>query len=132
MVKQFLKKIDNDLTAFQKVVLCELACTYGSFLNRRSELNKMNKCDPDINQRYYESYCALLGATKVLGLRFNIDYNARVINFIKVDSDIEVLSVPISNLVYERFEENEVIDKRFKIKEIAKERKSKIAEVKED
>lgn len=129
MVKQFFKKIDNDLTAFQKVVLCELACTYGSFLNRRSELNKMNKCDPDINQRYYESYCALLGATKVLGLRFIIDYNSRIIYFVKVDSDIEVLNVPISNLVYERFEENEVIDKKIKIKEIAKERKSKNTEV---
>lgn len=122
MFKQILKKIDNSLTTFQKVILCDLACTYGAFLNRRSELKKMNKYDLDINQRYYESYCALLGATKVLGLRFDIDYNARVIDFIKVDSDINVLSVPISQLVYERFVSGE----------LAVERKNENTEVKED
>lgn len=110
------------LTPFQKVSLCELACTCGSFLNRRSELKKMGTRDININQRYYESYCALLGATKVLGLRFNIDLNARIIDFIKVDNDDIVLSVPISNIVYERFDENTIMEKRFNSGEVAIER----------
>lgn len=122
MFKHFFKKEDNTLTTFEKVVLCDLACTYGAFLNRRSELKKMNKCDIDINQRYYESYCSLLGATKVLGLRIDIDYNARFIDFIKVDSDVNVLSVPISQLVYERFAASEVV----------MEKSNKNTEVKED
>lgn len=127
----FLKNTSH-LTPFQKISLCELACTCGSFLNRRSELKKMGTRDIDINQRYYESYCALLGATKVLGLRFDINLNARIIDFIKVDNDNIVLSVPIQNIVYERFEENSTMEKRFISDEIAVERKNKIAEVKED
>lgn len=117
------------LTPFQKVSLCELACTCGSFLNRRSELKKIGTRDININQRYYESYCALLGATKVLGLRFDIDLNARVIDFIKVDNDDIVLSVPITNIVYERFEENSVIEKRLISDEIAVEQNNKDTEV---
>lgn len=122
-------KSSNCLTPFQKVSLCELACTCGSFLNRRSELKRMGTRDININQRYYESYCALLGATKVLGLRFNIDLNARVIDFIKVDNDDIVLSVPITNIVYERFEENSVIEKQFISDEIAVEQNNKDTEV---
>lgn len=125
---RFLKS-SNCLTPFQKVSLCELACTCGSFLNRRSELKKKDIRDPDINQRYYESYCALLGATKVLGLRFDIDFNARVIDFIKVDNDDIVLSVPITNIVYERFEENSVMEQRLISDEIAVEQNNKDTEV---
>lgn len=117
------------LTPFQKVSLCELACTCGSFLNRRSELKKIGTRDININQRYYESYCALLGATKVLGLRFNIDLNARIIDFIKVDNDDIVLSVPISNIVYERFEENLVMKQQFNSDVVAVEQNNKDTEV---
>lgn len=126
-------KNTSHLTPFQKVSLCELACTCGAFLNRRSELKKMGTRDININQRYYESYCALLGATRVLGLRFNIDFNARIIDFIKVDSDDVVLSVPISNIVYERFNEpfNKymIMEQRFNSSEIAVERKNENTEV---
>lgn len=120
------------LTPFQKVSLCELACTCGSFLNRRSELKKIGTRDININQRYYESYCALLGATKVLGLRFDIDLNARIIDFIKVDNDDIVLSVPIRNIVYERFEENSTMEQRFNSGEMAVERMNENTEVTED
>lgn len=119
----------SGLTPFQKVSLCELACTCGSFLNRRSELKKKDIRDPDINQRYYESYCALLGATKVLGLRFDIDLNTRVIDFIKVDNDNIVLSVPIQNIVYERFEENSTMEQRLISDEIAVAQNNKDTEV---
>lgn len=125
---RFSKNISH-LTPFQKVSLCELACTCGAFLNRRSELKKMGTRDININQRYYESYCALLGATKVLGLRFDIDLNARIIDFVKVDNDDIVLSVPISNIVYERFEENSVMEQRFNSGEMAIEQNNKYTEV---
>lgn len=89
----------------------------------------MGTRDININQRYYESYCALLGATKVLGLRFDIDLNARIIDFVKVDNDDIVLSVPISNIVYERFEENSVMEQRFNSGEMAIEQNNKYTEV---